>query len=367
MIYKNIICPAKYIQGRGILKEIRNLTKHLGERYIFIADQAVMEIVRPSIECAFLGGNEKYFFELHRGESSWAEGTRILEIAKENECDIIVGVGGGKVIDTAKMVADKKENARCVIIPTSAASDAPCSSNSVVYTEEGEFEDVLFVKENPAVVIVDTEIIAKAPLRLLVAGMGDAYATYFEARACIAAGLSTAAGGLQTETAFAMAKLCKELLLKYGKEAKKSVEKQQWSEALEKVCEANIFLSGVGFENTGVSIAHAAYNGLSNYIVPFPAMHGEGVAFGLLLMLAVEYEEKGHWDMQEWDEMISFYKSVGLPTRFEDINIYSPDDQFLKGLAECMMSSSANVTAEPFKVTAEKLYNGLIQIRNIGK
>lgn len=70
-----------------------------------------------------------------------------------------------------------------IICPTVASTDAPCSALSVVYTDEGVFQEYLFLKRNPDVVLVDTAVIAASPLRLTVAGMGDALATYFEVRA----------------------------------------------------------------------------------------------------------------------------------------------------------------------------------------
>lgn len=71
-----------------------------------------------------------------------------------------------------------------IIVPTIASTDAPCSALSVIYTDEGVFEKYLFLPSSPDMVMVDTDIVSKAPVRLLISGMGDALATYFEARAC---------------------------------------------------------------------------------------------------------------------------------------------------------------------------------------
>ena len=144
------------------------------------------------------------------------------------------------------------------------------------------------------------------------------------------------------------------------------MEKKQWSEEVDLITEANIYLSGVGFENTGCSVSHATYNGLTAAIPHYPMLHGEGVAFGLLVQLALEYNEAEKWNDEEWDEVVSFYKSVGLPLKFADIAVEDTSDEFLEKLARCIMVSSANSTREPFEVTPEKIYQALQTLKKKG-
>ena len=70
-----------------------------------------------------------------------------------------------------------------IIDTTIAATDAPTSHSAVMYTPDGAFDDYAYFKQSPSVVMIDTTVIANAPTRFLVSGMGDALATYFEARA----------------------------------------------------------------------------------------------------------------------------------------------------------------------------------------
>lgn len=364
MLYHSLIAPTKYFQGKGLLREIYERTCHLGKKYAFLVDEVVYEITCETIRQAFKDKEGEYIYIFHGGESTLAEALRISTILKENQCDVIVGVGGGKVIDSAKLAAMQTEHVKTVIVPTSAASDAPCSANTVIYDENGTFLRAEKPKENPSVVLVDTEIIAHAPVRLLVAGMGDALATYYEARACRRAGLTNFSGGQCTLAGYAMAELCRDVLLEHGRRAKADVEKNQWSEDVEAVAEANIYLSGVGFENNGVSVAHATYNGMTAAVKPFPAMHGEGVAFGLLLQLVLEYDEAGKRDEEEWKLVTDFYQAVGLPTRFSQIGISDPDDALLEKIA-ASICGGANAHREPFPVTPEKVAKALKKLRKM--
>lgn len=364
MTYRSLTAPSKYFQGRGLLCEIYERTCHLGRKFAFLVDEVVYEIVCEKIRHAFKDKDGEYIYIFHGGESTLAEALRISTILTENQCDVIVGVGGGKVIDSAKLAAMQTENVKTVIVPTSAASDAPCSANTVIYDEKGTFLRAEKPKENPSVVLVDTDIIACAPVRFLVAGMGDAFVTYYEARACRRAGLQNLSGGQCTQVGYAIAKLCRDVLLEHGARARADVEKKRWSEDVECIAEANIYLSGVGFENNGVSLAHATYNGLTAVLTPFPVMHGEGVAFGLLLQLIMEYTEAGKWEEEEWNEVIAFYKSVGLPTSFNQIRIPDPSDELLGRIADAICKG-ANAHRETFEVTPRKVEAALKKIREM--
>ncbi|KAI3490501.1 hypothetical protein L1887_45334 [Cichorium endivia] len=146
------------------------------------------------------------------------------------------------------------------IAPTIASTDAPCSALSVIYTDSGEFDRYLMLPHNPNMVIVDTKVVAGAPARLLAAGIGDALATWFEARACSRSGATTMAGGKCTQAALALAELCYNTLVEEGEKAMLAAEQHVVTPALERIIEANTYLSGVGFESGGLAAAHAIHN-----------------------------------------------------------------------------------------------------------
>jgi len=189
-----ILSPGKYIQGNNA---ILNLAHHVGKKALVIADTFVMNLTKEKIIKSFKEENIHVDFEIFNGECSKNEVFRIKEKLIVLRSEIIIGVGGGKTLDTAK-AAGHYSKLPVVIVPTIASTDAPCSALSVLYTEKGIFDEYLILPNNPNIVLMDTDIISKAPARLLVSGMGDAMATYFEARACARSNSKTMAGGLPT-------------------------------------------------------------------------------------------------------------------------------------------------------------------------
>ncbi|MFW5687637.1 MAG: iron-containing alcohol dehydrogenase, partial [Bacteroidota bacterium] len=174
--------PGRYVQGPNALKELTSEIKRLGKNGFIIADPVVYDNILPDyypdLEKEMKPGKERF-----EGECTDKEIKRLSGIIRDEGSDVVVGFGGGKTIDTAKAVAHELKKPM-IIIPSLASTDAPCSALSVIYTEKGEVDRYLILPQNPNVVIVDTQIIANAPSRFLVSGMGDALATWFEAEAC---------------------------------------------------------------------------------------------------------------------------------------------------------------------------------------
>ena len=280
---------------------------------------------------------------------------------RENKVDVVIGIGGGKTHDTAKAVAYYQE-VPVIIVPTIASTDAPCSALSVIYTEDGIFERYLFLKQNPNVVLVDTDIVAKAPSRLLVAGMGDALATYFEARACQASQAETCAGGTCTQAAMALARLCYDTLLEKGTLAKAAADKNCCTKALEKVVEANTLLSGIGFESGGLAAAHAIHNGFTVLEACHSMNHGEKVAFGTLVQLVLEDA-----DADEIEEVLYFCTSVGLPVTLKQLGVEEVIPEQIMAVAEASSAEGETIHNMPFPVTAQDVYGAILAANEIGR
>lgn len=337
------IFPGRYVQGAGALYNLPKEVEKFGKKAFVVCDAFALESIVPKYREAI----EKEInikFEKFNGECSDKEIQRNIVLIKENESDVVIAIGGGKAIDAAKAAAYELK-LPVIIIPTIASTDAPCSALSVIYTDEGIVDRYLFLPANPNVVLVDTEIIANSPVRFLVSGMGDALATWVEARSCQLKYVDNFSSGKGTMTAYALAKLCFNTLFEYGTIAKISNEAKVVTPALEKIVEANTLLSGLGFESGGVASCHSVHNGLTVLAPTHAYYHGEKVAIGVLTSLFLTDK---HSDFI--DDIYDFCEAVGLPTTLEEVGLKNPSDEDLMKVAE-------RACAE-----GETIYNELVPI-----
>lgn len=353
-----IISPGKYIQGKGELSQIADYTKDYGKKPFIIADEFVMGLTKDTIENSYKGS--EHVMELFNGECSKVEANRLKDMATAESCDMVIGIGGGKTLDTAKAIAFYV-GCPVVIVPTIASTDAPCSALTVFYTEDGVFDEYLLLPTNPAVVLVDSQIIANAPARLLVAGMGDALATFFEARASKLSNSTAMAGGQATDGAFALAELCYRTLLSDGLKAKLALESKVSNTSVEKIIEANTYLSGIGFESGGLAAAHSIHNGFTVLEECHGFYHGEKVAFGTLTQLVLE-----NAPLEEIKEVIDFCVSVGLPTTLAELNAGNVTNEQIKKVAEAATAEGETIHNMPFKVTVDDVYAAILTADKLG-
>ncbi len=351
--------PGKYIQGSGAILQLEELIRQFGNKAIILTSPSAGKFLPEK----YLQPPCTAWIDLvpFGGECSEVELIRLSDIIRRKEANVMVGMGGGKVIDTAKIAADRA-GIPVIVAPTIASTDAPCSGCAVTYSAGGAFEKVHYQRSNPSVVLVDMDIIAKAPVRFLVAGMGDALATWFEARSCATTSSVNECGGLSTMTGRHLARLCYDILLEYGLQAKRDNEAGVVSTALYHIAEANILLSGIGFESGGLASAHAIHNGLTIMPETHDFYHGEKVAFGLLTGLHLVGAPK-----EEIQEVYQFCKSVGLPLSLADLGISSDNKEGLMSVASKAAESGSSIHHEGKGISPEKVYEALLKADSFGR
>ncbi len=358
MIMKAVF-PGKYIQGEGVLCDLPLLVKSFGKKGLILASRTSKEKILAKQYKHI--NSDSLVIELFHGECCEKELTLIASIIKKEHIDVIIGMGGGKAIDTAKIAADRA-NLPVIIIPTIASTDAPCSGCAILYSEKGVFESVQYQKMNPAVVLVDMKIISQAPTRFLVSGMGDALSTWFEARSCDRTQSPNECGGRSTMTGLCLAKLCYDTLINYGIAAKIASDKQIITPALEHIVEANILLSGIGFESSGLAAAHSIHNGFTVLNETHSFYHGEKVAFGVLAGLQLTDTTP-----LESQNVYAFCEEIGLPTTLADLGVKSNDRTGLMKVAEKACAPCEGIHHEAVEITPEKVFNAIMAADAMGE
>ncbi len=359
-----IFCsPARYVQGAGATDELAAQLAHLGQgaRTLVITSKSPRRVLEPVWRQSFAARNFEMDIFDFGGECSRAEISRGVAAAQRFKATMIVGAGGGKTLDMARAVAGALE-LPIACCPTTAASDAPCSALSVIYTEVGVVEKIQYFRRNPDLVLVDSAVIIRAPVRTFVAGMGDALATYFEARACAAAGKANVLGGAPTLAAMAIAELCYRTLMTDGCAALAAARDGVVTPAFENVVEANTLLSGLGFESGGLATAHSVHNGLTALPETHDFMHGEKVAIGVLTQLMLEEHEPALLD-----EVYGFCLSVGLPVTLVEIGLGAFSRAQALAVATRWLADGESAHNEPFAVRPDRLADAILAADRYGR
>ena len=352
--------PLKYIQGPGEFDELPSHIKPFGGKTFALIDGFLYESLgkrmrdlckEESITCEFIA---------FCGECSEKEIERVTKSCEEAKADVILGIGGGKVLDTIKCVANKLETP-FILIPTIASTDSPTSAMSVIYSDEGEHLYCTGHRKGADIVLVDSEIITKAPVRFFVSGIGDALSTWFEAKANEASGHMNEIGKGYRRCLLGMgiAELCYRIIMEYGLVAKLAVEKGLCTEAVENVIEANTLLSGLGFENTGEAAAHGIHSGLTAIPETAQYYHGEKVAFGTICEMVLEDAP-----VAQLNEVIDFCYKVGLPITLSDLGLEATEKN-IRLIAKKAVENHL-IHAEPVMITEQVVYNSIAMADTMG-
>ncbi len=344
-----LVSASRYIQGPAALSKIGEHALVLGKKALLIGGNTALSLCAVSIEQSFEKEGISCCSEPFQGVSTWKEIHRLVAVARNCGADLIIALGGGAALDAGKAVAHEL-NLPVIVVPTTAATDGPCSALTVIYNDQGGFEQYLSLRHNPECVLVDTEIIARAPVKFLVAGMGDALACYWESATCARSGRTSGFSGGQTPTlaVLTLARLCYETLLESGRSAKLAVEQKLVTPAVEAVVEANTLLSGLSSENAGHAGAHAIHNGLTVLPATQQLLHGEKVAFGLLAQLVLEGQPQQHIRQVQ-----DFCMGVGLPICLEELHLGDVGREDIRLVAQAAVEPGETIHFSWFAVTAE--------------
>lgn len=342
---KRTIGPPLYQRGYGIISLVGEIVAPLGKDILIIGGETALSVTHDYLATSLeQAGLQVIGVEWYGGQCSWSNIHKLSAQAGSTQAQCLVGVGGGRALDTVKAVAFAS-GLPLVTVPTIAATCAAWTPLAAIYDDDGKYLEFSRKAALPQAVIVDTKIIAEAPVRYLVSGLGDTLAKWYE----LAASTRGQKLAAPVEAGLRLGKLCKDIIINEGPAAYQSVEKGQTSESIEQVVDAIIAIagcvSGLGGDEARTAAAHAIYSGLTAMEATHQMVHGEIVGFGILAQLALENRP-----MVEVQEFLRLSCQIGLPITLDQLGIDQLTDHDWQQIAALSLAVE-DMAAMPFSVT----------------
>ena len=347
------IAPTQVL--RNCLADSGNAIASLGKRPLVIGGKQTLTIVKSSLEAIFQTQKLTAIEEYYTPDCSESSLENLQKTAQEHQADLIIGVGGGKALDTAKLVAYRCQ-IPVVTIPTSGATCAGWTALSNVYSDEGAFQYDVPLPHCPDLLILDYDLVQLAPQRTLIAGIGDAIAKWYEAS--VSSGHSS---DTLTIAAVQQARVLRDLLLQKSVVALQEPGDQTWRE----VVDATVLLAGVigglGGANCRTVAAHAVHNGLTHIPAAHDVLHGEKVAYGILVQLRLEEMiADNQLALTSRQQLLKFYTEIGLPKSLNDLGLSHISLAELQQAAAITCQPNSDIHRLPFKVSPEQLMAAMV-------
>ncbi|RZM82833.1 iron-containing alcohol dehydrogenase family protein [Leptolyngbya iicbica] len=348
-----MIAPAQVSRGPGILPTMGGAIATLGSRPLVIGGERSLATADPWLTPALQ--------DLATATATYGADCSEVTLAKlaaaiaAHNADLIIGVGGGKALDTAKLVAHQAQ-LPVVTIPTSAATCAAWTALSNVYSEEGAFLYDVALARCPDLLILDYDLIATAPQRTLVAGIGDALAKWYE---------GSVSSGNSDQTliiaAVQQARVLRDLLLQKTPAALAEPGGAEWREVVDACVLLAGVMGGLGGAQCRTVAAHAVHNGLTHLPESHGILHGEKVAYGILVQLRLEeIAQQSSLAYTSRQQLMQFYQAIGLPQTLADMGMGEVRVSDLQRAAEITCRPQSDIHHLPFNVTPEALMGALV-------
>ncbi len=346
-----VIMP-NYTIGEDAYAEIAPASRGLGTKLFAIGGKTAMEKALPALRQALAGSGLTLLDAVwYGGECTYAAIRARAAEAKAAGAEIILGIGGGKALDTAKGAAHEL-GLPVFTLPTIAATCAATTALSVVYDENHVFDSFYFYDAPARHCFINTAVIAAAPVQYLRAGIGDTLAKHYECTLASRGDALNHSSGLAVN----ISRMCRDPLLTYGKEALESCREGRISNALEQVVLANIVSTGlVSFlvdEAYNGAIAHSLFYGLTlleHFEERF--LHGDVVGYGILVQLLIDHQEEEFWLLR------SFFSEIGIPLCLADVEV--PLDRALLEPVLDETLRGPDMEHLPYPVTKEMLWQAI--------
>ncbi|WP_370584638.1 iron-containing alcohol dehydrogenase family protein [Oculatella sp. LEGE 06141] len=349
------MAPTQVVRGSNALAQSGAAIAHLGQRPLLIGGERTLAAIQPYLTPVLEQRSLQAAQASYGSDCSEASLHTLRRAVKQHKADVVIGVGGGKALDTAKLLAHQCQ-LPIVTIPTSAATCAAWTALSNIYSEQGAFLYDVGLSKCPDLLILDYSLIQTASQRTLVAGIGDALAKWYEA---------SISSGHSEQTliiaAVQQARVLRDLLFQKSAVALQSPGSADWRE----VVDATVLLAGVvgglGGAQCRTVAAHAVHNGLTHLLESHGTLHGEKVAFGILVQLRLEEMVQGNLlAATSRQQLLKFYAEIGLPQSLADLGLTQITIANLQGAATVACQPTSDIHRLPFEVTPTQLMAAMV-------
>ena len=349
-----MIAPAQVVRGFGAIEQVGEQIAQFGDRPLMVGGERSLEVVEPRLKSVFTSHS------LNAAKASCRDCTEttladLKQAVVNHQADFIIGVGGGKALDTAKLLAHQCQVA-IVTIPTSAATCAAWTALSNIYSEQHAFLYDVGLMRCPNLLVLDYDLIATAPQRTLIAGIGDAIAKWYEA---------SVSSGSSDKTlliaAVQQARVLRDILFQKSQAALQNPLGSEWQEVVDASVLMAGVIGGIGGAQCRTVAAHAVHNGLTHLLDSHQALHGEKVAFGILAQLRLEEMVQGNQlAATSRQQLLKFYEQIGLPKTLADLGLAEVSIAQLQSAAEVACSEASDIHRLPFPVAPSQLMAAMV-------
>jgi len=349
------VSPAQVMRGNGIIAQAGANVAQFGKRPLIIGGDRALTVLRPHLNPVLQEQNLTAATASHYPDSCEASQKALHTRIVDHKADFIIGVGGGKALDMAKLVASEAR-LPIVTIPTSGATCAAWTALSNIYTEKGAFQYDIPLPHAPNLLLLDYDLIATAPKRTLIAGIGDALAKWYEAS--VSSGDSTAA---LTVAAVQQARVLRDILLQKTATALENIGGEVWREIVDATVLLPGVIGGLGGVNCRTVGAHAIHNGLTHLEATHDILHGEKVAYGILVQLRLEeMVADNQLAASAREQLLEFYAKIGLPKNLEDLGLKDVTLAQLQQVAIIACAPNSDIHRLPFPVDETELVAAMV-------
>ena len=341
-----------YTVGPDAYEDIVNICSAYGKKAAIIGGRKALAAAEPQIRKAVEGSGIEIIGTFWYGGEASRENMDMLR-PQVADADMIFAVGGGKAIDTCKVLSQETHRP-FFTFPTIASTCASCTSLGIVYHPDGSLREYSFSKIPPNHIFINTQVIADAPDIYLWAGMGDTMAKHYECTISSRNDIPAHSDAM----GIALSSMCAVPIMRWGRQALEDCKAHTVTRELTEVILGIIISTGLVSNFVQVDyttgLAHAIYNGFT--VLPSTEahhhLHGEVVSYGILVMLTIDkqYEER--------DKLYAFSRSIGLPTCLADVHA-KPED--LEAVTTKALAG-IDVRVYPYPVTAEMIVAGIMEM-----